>query len=165
MSDALSASFARMVQAMNDEVATLKLISDLRDVSQKRCPENVKNSLREVEKSLVYLESQFDVFDGYLDRELQALQGMDNMKNAIESQRDSILNIEKNIPDFLRIENREHSSQPKDHASLITMQDFEGVPQSTRSRLTLGEVIEAHQIFRSLISQKEKVCILKCWLN
>lgn len=164
MSDSLSANFMRMVQAIDEEVASLKLIADLRDVSQNYCPENVKNSLRELEKSLTSLEYQFDNFDSHLEKELFAIRSLENLKNVSLGQHHNILQIEGSIPDFLRIENEGNSvsgpiKSDFHHQKFITMQEFEEVPQSTRSRLTLDEVMRAYQSFCSLIAQKEEVTI------
>lgn len=159
MSESLSQSFGKMVTAIEDEIAKLKLIADLRDATHKRCPANVKDSLHELNQKLSTLENQFTMHENFLEKELMSINRLENvvLKDSAR-QHAHLVEIEKSIPAFLRIGNEDTSDNTiKTRDYLITMEDFDSVPLSTRSRLDLEEVVDMYRLIHTLVTEKEKV--------
>jgi hypothetical protein len=162
---AITQQFSKMIQTIESETKTLKCLVNLRDAMHSRCPDAILDRLRNLESTLINLEHNLDDFDTFLDQELCAVNQLDLMEEQSKRQQELILAMAQQIPSFLK--NKAPATQTNQSSvdkhiipcsdTVIDIQEFESVPKSTRSRLTLPQIMHQYDCITTMILTKGEV--------
>jgi hypothetical protein len=159
--DPLSDNFSRMIRGIENETKLLKSFLHLRNLSlQNSSPHSLElqQKLRQLDGDVENIEANLSDFEQFLDSELVMIEQLEEMNHLVQEQCQTIAQIEKNLPAFFKESSPSqvnNSSAPFDF--LIELHQFETVPKSTRSRLTLEQTIAALGVVHRLILEKEEV--------
>jgi hypothetical protein len=125
----------------------------------------VKEKLTNLSSNISNFQINLNEFEEFLDNEIQCLNDLQEFQqNQLLQQQETIQQIQKAIPSFFLPQNgsvsnnnKRANATPMASVLLIELNEFEKIPKSTRSRLTLEHIIESLNQIQQLILQKEEV--------
>jgi hypothetical protein len=129
----------------------------------------VKQKLTNLSSNINHFQMNLNEFEEFLDNEITVLNNLQEFQqNELLQQQETIQQIQQNIPSFFLspAENESKNHKSKGNVTtasvlLIALSEFEKIPKSTRSRLTLEHTIDSLNQIQQLILQKEEVRVIR----
>ena len=154
MAENLVQNFQNLIEHVEEERTVLKCMTNMRDLAHSNCPTDIKAKLSRVEEALSQLEEYSSDFETYIDGEIKSLQALHKLKQYVALQNQDIASVGNNLPTFFQ---QPSTSATDSESLLIEKEEFEAVPKSTRSRVTLTQIIESLGLINSMIRTKQNV--------
>lgn len=169
-------NFQNMISNLENETKLLKFSFFLRQNTS--TSHDMNKELSKLHANIDNFQNDLTEFEDFLDSELNLLNQLNELTHLTQQQHQNIQRISSSLPSFFhdKKKNITFLDDPKNGVSksaaassavggneeeikdlLIELNEFENIPKSTRSRLTLEQIIIALNNIQRLIIQKGEV--------